>query len=208
MDIGLNTAHIVWRVEGGTLCLSSRVCTAFVLSVFAQGWQAESTQLDICFCAKNLTAPYSSCDRTGLDFAFLLMGSGFSYPAFLHVLRHYVTIGEPHAKSASAADSASTAMSFLVDHAMAVADPHYRPPPFDPSYASAPASDRPMSSEYLSSQDNKSLSGPLAAPSLYISQQEHEWVAGPNGIGHLISRGSASNRRRLGPGDLASQGEM
>lgn len=157
------------------------------------------------------------------------MGSGFACPPFLSVLRQCISRGGPQTLSsstpASAAGSTSTSMSFLVDHAMAVADPHYRPPPCDPAYAYGPTSDRlcnPPPQErghsahrsWVHPQPSVRALGDVQGahhpgPSLsYPQAQENEWVAGPNGIRHRRAQGSASDRGRLGPSNPASEGDV
>lgn len=78
-----------------------------------------------------------------MESRFIAGGSGFAYPPFLSVLRHCISHSQPQptappaSPSASDTDSASTSTSFLVHHAMAVADPHCRPPPLDSSSSSS-----------------------------------------------------------------------
>lgn len=176
-------------------------------------------------------------DRTGLEFGFLVMGSGFAHPPFLSVLRQCISRGRPplHTLSsstlASASEAAPPAMAFIN---MAAADPPYRPAPCEPAYAygstsnplcnpppqqrahSAHSSARfgPFSSHIQHPQQTvralgDSQGGHRPGPSLsYPQAQEHEWVAGPNGVRYLVSQGSASDRRRLIPSDPASEGDV
>lgn len=68
-----------------------------------------------------------SMDRKGLEFAFLVMGSGYRSPLFLRVLQECIRVAGqgPRAKPAptSASDSAETAMAFLANQIVVVADP-------------------------------------------------------------------------------------
>lgn len=64
-------------------------------------------------------------DRKGLEFAFLVMGSGYRSPLFLRVLRECISVAEQVSKAnpapTSASDSAATAMALLAN--LTIADP-------------------------------------------------------------------------------------
>jgi hypothetical protein len=170
----------------------------------------------------------ASHDRTGIEFGFLVMGSGFACRPFLDVLRHCISLGGPVPRADPARTSSSTAMAFLVHHAIAVADPQYQPPPCGPSGAFAPGSKPavhlPSVCDDSSRQRGHRTGGPdPLLPSVDLQQghrpgpsvgpslshpQEHAWVTGPNGVPHLVSRGSSFDAGPLGPRGAGIEGKI
>jgi hypothetical protein len=146
-------------------------------------------------------------DRTGLEFAFVVMRSGWCSTPFLRALRHSISIAGPvpRVDAASRAASAAIGIAILVHHITA-------PPASRPRSTSPPAPDifgvgPPGGSQGI--QAPGPCRGPPVGPS-YASprQQIDEWVAGPSGKRHRVPQGGPYDSRRPSPGGIAPEGKM
>jgi hypothetical protein len=141
-------------------------------------------------------------DRTAMEFAFVMMRSGWCSPPFLQALRHGISIAgpAPRVDAASRAASASIGIDLLVHHITApLASRHQSASPLGPDLFGV----RP-----LGGSQGVHPAGPSVGPSVGSRQQIDEWVVGPSGMRHRVPQGGPSDSRRPLPGGIAPEGKM
>jgi hypothetical protein len=173
------------------------------------------------------TRPAVVPDRTGLEFAFVVMRSGWCSTPFLRALRHSISIAGPvpRVDAASRAASAAIITDFLLHHFMV-------PPASRPHSTSSPAPDYLMGRPSHSARRANPLvpllphspaqhavqalgesqcvlsPGPSVGLPVGSKQQIDEQGAGPDGMRRQVPQGGPYDSRRPLPGGIAPEGKI